>query len=529
MKNSHLLRGSKSPSPVSRLNRLRKTTFSTSGTVLCCMGTKRATIAAFIIRAAIILVWLGMIGVLLQRTYFDERGGYARAGGAASRLRPREEWMGIYWGEDKVGYTVSKIKRAGEGYQLDERAVMDLTVMGAAQRVDTEITSLVDNAFNLRSFSFTMHSNLFSFTAEGRVHGSRMQLKLKSNAGTTKRTEIELSETPCLAGALKPLVLAEGLAAGKRLRYSVFDPAAMASVPVDIEVEERERLEIRGKSIECYRLRSTFKGITLRSWIDGEGNTMREESPLGLLLVRESKADALTGNWRGSTRDFITASAIPVDNPIAEGAPAYLRVRLLNCALDGFDLVSERQVLQGNTLQITREELSNLPGCTIPVGGKEMQEFLGATPFIQSDDPALRRQAADIIADERDALGAAGLIKQWVYRSIEKKPTLSIPSALDVLKLKVGDCNEHTVLYVALCRAAGIPSRFCAGLVYSQGSFYYHAWAEVFAGRWVSVDPTLDQLPADATHIRLVEGALDRQLEIVRLIGVLKVEVIDYR
>ena len=139
------------------------------------------------------------------------------------------------------------------------------------------------------------------------------------------------------------------------------------------------------------------------------------------------------------------------------------------------------------------------------------------------------RQAADIIGDERDALGAAGLIKQWVYRTIEKKPTLSIPSALDVLKLKVGDCNEHTVLYVALCRAAGIPSRFCAGLVYSQGSFYYHAWAEVFAGRWVSVDPTLDQLPADATHIRLVEGELDRQLEIVRLIGVLKVEVIEYR
>jgi hypothetical protein len=510
------------------LHSIRKTTFSTTGKVLCCMGSNRRKTTAFFIRAAIILVWLGMIGVLVQRTYYDGRGGYARAGAAASQLRPREEWMGMYWGEDKVGYTVSKIKKAREGYHLDERAVMDLTVMGTAQRVDTEITSLVDNAFNLRSFSFSMLSNLFSFTAEGSVHGSRMQLALTSNAGT-KRTEIELSETPCLASALKPLVLAEGLEAGKRLRYSVFDPATMVSVPVDIEVEGRERLEIRGRSIECYRLRSTFKGITLRSWIDGEGNTMREESPLGLLLVRESKADALTGNWRGSTRDFITASAIPVDNPIAGGAPAYLRVRLLNCALDGFDLVSERQVLQGDTLVITREELSDLPGCTIPVGGKEMQEFLGATPFIQSDDPALRRQAADIIGDERDALGAAGLIKQWVYRTIEKKPTLSIPSALDVLKLKVGDCNEHTVLYVALCRAAGIPSRFCAGLVYSQGSFYYHAWAEVFAGRWVSVDPTLDQLPADATHIRLVEGELDRQLEIVRLIGVVKVEVIDYR
>jgi hypothetical protein len=492
------------------------------------MGSNRRKTAAFLIRAAIILVWLGMMGVLVQRTWFEGGGGYARAGGAAGQLRPREEWMGMYWGEDKVGYTVSKIKRAREGYQLDERAVMDLTVMGTAQRVDTEITSLVDNAFTLRSFSYRMHSNLFSFAAEGKVSGSRLQLELTTGAGT-KRVDIELTDVPCLASALKPLVLAEGLTAGKQLRYRVFDPATMASAPVDIAVEGREQLEIRGSSIACYRLRSTFKGITVRSWIDQEGNTMREESPLGLLLVRESKADALTGNWRGSTRDFITASAISVDNAIAEVSPSYLKVRLENCDPEGFDLSSERQVLQGNTLEINREELSDLPGCTIPVGGKEMQEFLGATPFMQSDDPVLRRQAFDIIADERDALRAARLIQQWVYRTIEKKPTLSIPSALDVLKLKVGDCNEHTALFVALCRAAGIPGRFCAGLVYNQGSFYYHAWAEVFAGRWVSVDPTLDQLPADATHIRLVEGELDRQLEIVRLIGVLKVEVIEYR
>jgi transglutaminase-like putative cysteine protease len=256
---------------------------------------------------------------------------------------------------------------------------------------------------------------------------------------------------------------------------------------------------------------------------------MREESPLGLLLVRESKVDALAGNWRGTKRDFITASAIPLDNPITEESPSYLRVRLQNCDLEGFNLTSERQELHGDTLEITREDLLQVPGCAIPIGGKEMQEYLSPTPFIQSADPTLRRQAAEIIGDEHDALRAAMLIQQWVYRTIEKKPTLSIPSALDVLKLKVGDCNEHAVLFTALCRAAGIPSRFCAGLVYNQGSFYYHAWSEVFAGRWVSVDPALDQLPADATHIRLVEGGLDRQLEIVRLIGVLKVEVIEYR
>ena len=40
---------------------------------------------------------------------------------------------------------------------------------------------------------------------------------------------------------------------------------------------------------------------------------------------------------------------------------------------------------------------------------------------------------------------------------LEKKPTVSLPSALEVLRTRVGDCNEHTALYVAMARAAGHP------------------------------------------------------------------------
>jgi hypothetical protein len=43
------------------------------------------------------------------------------------------------------------------------------------------------------------------------------------------------------------------------------------------------------------------------------------------------------------------------------------------------------------------------------------------------------------------------------------------------------------------------------------------------------VDPTLNQFPADATHIRFMTGNLDRQAEILRLVGKLKVEVLEYK
>ena len=63
-----------------------------------------------------------------------------------------------------------------------------------------------------------------------------------------------------------------------------------------------------------------------------------------------------------------------------------------------------------------------------------------------------------------------------MYQNIQKRPVLSVPNALETLRNRVGDCNEHAVLLAALARAAGIPAQVEAGLVYQKGRFYYHAW-----------------------------------------------------
>jgi hypothetical protein len=110
---------------------------------------------------------------------------------------------------------------------------------------------------------------------------------------------------------------------------------------------------------------------------------------------------------------------------------------------------------------------------------------------------------------------------------------VSLPSAREVLRTRVGDCNEHTALYVAMARALGIPARIAVGLTFVRGAFYYHAWPEVYLsetaarGLWLPVDPTLNQFPADATHLRLARGGLDKQSAILPLIGRLRIAVLD--
>jgi transglutaminase-like putative cysteine protease len=218
---------------------------------------------------------------------------------------------------------------------------------------------------------------------------------------------------------------------------------------------------------------------------------------------------------------------IPSD-PIKESSKVtYLRARLKGVSLQGFQLDNDRQTLTGDVIEIRKKDFS--AAYRLPYSGKELAEYLLPNALIQSDDKKIVNQAAKILSKEKNAHEAAKKLNEWVYAALTKKPVVSIPSALDVLERREGDCNEHTALYTALARASGIPTRMAAGIVYMENGFYYHAWPEVWVGRWMPVDPTFNQFPADATHIRFATGNLDRQTDIVKLVGKLKVEVLEYK
>ena len=159
--------------------------------------------------------------------------------------------------------------------------------------------------------------------------------------------------------------------------------------------------------------------------------------------------------------------------------------------------------------------------------------YLQPEPLIESDAPEIRAEAQAAIRNVSGSRAQAERLTRHVNAILDKKPTVSLPSAREVLRTKVGDCNEHTALYVALARAVGIPARIAVGLVSVRGAFYYHAWPEVYLaegrgqGMWLPVDPTLNQFPADATHLRLARGGLDKQAAILPLIGHLKIEILD--
>lgn len=95
------------------------------------------------------------------------------------------------------------------------------------------------------------------------------------------------------------------------------------------------------------------------------------------------------------------------------------------------------------------------------------------------------------------------------------------------------ECQGHALLFTALARAAGVPTRVVSGIVYSADhrGFLYHTWVECCIGEaWVSVDPVFGQERSDATHLKIVEGESPEDLlPLAGLIGRVRAEIITSR
>jgi hypothetical protein len=291
-------------------------------------------------------------------------------------------------------------------------------------------------------------------------------------------------------------------------------------------------VEAAGRPVPAFRVRTSFSGITSTSWVTDTGEVVREESPTGLMVVKETRDRATALAVPGQVQnDLLRAAAIVptssrrIDDP---AAVLRLRVRLDGADLSpGPDLQGAGQTVSGSVFEV--RDLQHEPlGRPDPEAGR----FVSPEPFIESDAPEIVAEAKRATAGAFGSRARAERLVRHVNALLEKKPTVSLPSALEVLRTKVGDCNEHTALYVALARALGLPARITVGLVHLNGAFYYHAWAEVYVeekGRalWLPADPTLNQFPADATHLRLARGGLDRQTAILGLLGRARLTILD--
>jgi len=481
----------------------------------------------------ILVAWVAVMALLLRRSYLEASSAslatdLARYGSAAV-------WRGIYYRGEKIGFTVSQTLPEGDGFELQEDGRLQMALLGATTAATIRTDAHVDRAFALRAFEFSLDPGTGKVEVRGRIDGRRLFLEVRTASGARAEERL-LDEPPALSQNLSRRLADGGLATGARHQWTMFDPATLRNSPVVVDVGRRELVRGAGVApIPAFRVEMTFAGLRTTSWVTDTGEVVREESPLGLITIRESPQSARTMAVSNRIREDLlqTAAVVPrmstrIDEP-RDVRRLRLRVRGLEAAaFPRGDLDGGAQRTDGDVV-----ELIDPRQMTAERADPDASRYLAAEPFIESDAPEIRAEADAAVRGIEGDRARAERLTRYVNALLDKKPTVSLPSAREVLRTKVGDCNEHTALYVAMARAVGLPARIAVGLVFVHGAFYYHAWPEVYvdraAGRglWLPVDPTLNQFPADATHLRLTRGGLDKQAAILPLIGHLAIDVVS--
>jgi hypothetical protein len=378
-----------------------------------------------------------------------------------------------------------------------------------------------------------MNSGAVRFRLTGRVEGDF--LILNRGEGKEKREErIKLDRPPMLGASMAYYFKSRPIRLGESFRLPFLDPMSLAQNDMVIDVVRKETITIKGLKYKVFRLETSLWGQKAVFWVDPTGETLKEVGLMGLTTIKSSAAQAPANLDEGNDIDFYERVAVKPNRTLPEPR----RIRYLLVKMDGVQpdqlnldaLGTGRQEYKEGHLTVRKEGVPRFPhGLLNRDASSVFKEYLSPEYNIESDSDALIDQARTIAAGETNAIVVASRMMAWVYKKLDKRPVISVPSAAEVLRTLAGDCNEHAVLLVALLRAAGIPARLSIGLVYTQDKFFYHAWTEAYLGDWVSMDATLNQMPVDATHIKLIEGNLDKQVELAGLIGNLKLEVLEYQ
>lgn len=143
-----------------------------------------------------------------------------------------------------------------------------------------------------------------------------------------------------------------------------------------------------------------------------------------------------------------------------------------------------------------------------------LAEFYNSSHYVPLE-VELWREAQDALAEGRaDVWSDVRRLGAHVYRRFAYRPnTTGINTrATDVLKLRMGVCQDFAHVLLGLCRSVGIPARYVSGYFFNNTRRpreieASHAWIEAYVPGhgWAAWDPTHDRA-ADERYVKVAVG-----------------------
>jgi hypothetical protein len=478
-----------------------------------------------VVNIVVLAVWIALIAFVLYREFTGTT--LEKQLSLRQSFKKTTYWYDIYMGTKKIGFASYIFEWVG-----DEIIIKYDEEVKFAQ--GDEEGPLVRSFRCLSNSSYAIKTVEYSSSYKGekgiRVAGEtdsdgivfflETPQKRKTYRTSTGGRDVYLPTT------FVPAVVLKRPSAGSAFVIPVLDIENLSVTDARVVVEEIRPVKLGAQVASYYKLRMGDRIF----WSDLKGITVKEEYPQGITLYRQTEALAKNPKNRVLFDPF--SLSFVKSNKILEEVE---KLKMFRVRIKGFPLAPalyERSgvIMKNDTLTIQKEDPEEFKKKSYPLPDTDTEagRYLAPDEWVLSDDKTVKGNALNMASVEKnDAFRLARYLTANLYFTVKTMPLFVLTNSADIFDSKSGDHLQRAVMFTSFARAAGLPVRMVGGMVYRDGYFYFHTWPEAWFGKWIPVDPTLAQFPADVTHIPLAQGSLGDIAAMAERLRSVNIEVLE--
>lgn len=476
------------------------------------------------INISLVLIWIALLGILLYKNY---AGGELEKEGIKEAFEKKRYWYDVYIGDNRYGFATTEFENVADELIIRHSRRMKGRKNEVEGILNEEMSILTDLSYSIRSFQYSSRfGDEKGIKVTAKVDGDDIICFL--SAGDKMKTHrIPINGKDFyLPLTLIPILHQKMLVPESPIMVRMLDPVNLSIDEKKVVLEEIKPLKAGIDVFNIYR----FRIGDMIVWSNEKGIIVKEQYPSGITLYNSQFEGSMEAPPVKILFDYTTLPSFK-SNKVIQNTEA---LRSLKVMVKGVQL--NRQLydntnidIEGNILNIKKADVEELKKADMKLPfNKGLDDYLKADEWIRSDyEPLYNTGRIYARTYDNKAFGFVNYLTGYLYNLIKTMPLFNLVDSKDILITLSGDYIERSLMFATYSRSAGLPTRIVSGLVYLKGYLYFHVWPEVWFGKWVPIDPTFMQFPADVTHIPLRSGSMNDILSVVKELRDIEIEVIN--
>ncbi len=426
-----------------------------------------------------------------------------------------DSWLGLFLNGRKAGYAHSSVSEdefeGAKAQRTDARTVLQAALLGTPLQMDLRSTTWSRDGKPLR-MTFRVESSGRVQSLDARFRGGKIEVLVDNGGHKLRKTLDAPADGPVVDDPIDALLRSPD-PSRPRTVY-VLDPLTATLIRNEVKPGPTVEVDVRGTRRSARRVDIVDPRASSKVFLDEANNILKAEGPMGIEMVPMPREEALApaDPAAAGRTDIASASRIVPDQPVPSGVRSLkllLGPDLPRLPSDSHQTVTRTD--QGWIVDVHPVPFDPARSLSVTEARKTQPGFAGPSLYLPAGAPEIAALAKKIVGAETNAARAAAKIQDWVYRELQPNAGIGVlRDAREVLKTKEGVCRDYAILTAALLRVAGVPARLASGLIYDDGAFYYHAWAEAWTGRdWVGVDSTRSRRGLSPLYIKTAQGNVE--------------------